>query len=211
MDIFQWLKEQGYEYTWNVKLGTKTPDIIAFKENEIVMFEVKKHSTEISKALGQCLFYLKNANKAYIILPKKEIKKIQPESFDLLKEHGIGLIQINKDIKVVIEPKFFQFYNEEMMKKLKNKSLSRIHFNYNNILSQKSFKNNIKEKLLNVLSDHPEGLTFTQIARELGMHRHTITKYIYELKGEGIVFVRDLKTLKLCYLKKYFKGSEVIK
>jgi Holliday junction resolvase len=210
MDIFQWLRKQGYEYTWNVKLGTKTPDIIAFNENEIVMLEVKKHSTEISKALGQYLFYLKNANKAYIILPKKEIKKIQPESLDLLKEHGIGLIQINKDIKVVIEPKFFQFYNEEIIKKLKNKSLSKVHFN-NNILSQKSFKNEIKEKIKEVLSKHPEGLTFTQIARELGMHRHTITKYIYKLDGEGIILVRDLKTLKLCYLKKYFKDSEVIK
>jgi len=63
----------------------------------------------------------------------------------------------------------------------------------------------IKEKIVKVLSKHPEGLTFTQIAAEVGMHRHTITKYVYELKGEGIVFVRDLRTLKLCYLKKYFK------
>ena len=70
---------------------------------------------------------------------------------------------------------------------------------------------NIKKKIIEVLSKHPEGLTFTQIAREVGMHRHTITKYVYELKGEGIVFVRDLKTLKLCYLKKHFKDSEVVK
>lgn len=76
MNIFQWLKEQGYEYTWNFKIGTKTPDIIAFKEKEIVMFEIKKHATEISKAVGQCLFYLQNANKAYVILPRKEIKKV---------------------------------------------------------------------------------------------------------------------------------------
>jgi len=67
---------------------------------------------------------------------------------------------------------------------------------------------NIKEKIIEVLSKHPEGLTFTQIAKEVGVHRHTITKYIYELKGEGTVFVRDLKTLKLCYLKKDFQGSD---
>jgi len=65
----------------------------------------------------------------------------------------------------------------------------------------------IKEKIIEVLSRHPEGLTFTQIAKEAGMHRHTVTKYVYELKGEGTILVRDLKTLKLCYLKKYFKGS----
>ena len=66
----------------------------------------------------------------------------------------------------------------------------------------------IKEKIIEVLSQHPEGLTFTQIAKELSMHRHTITKYIYKLDGEGIIFVRDFKTLKLCYLKKYLQNSD---
>ena len=68
-----------------------------------------------------------------------------------------------------------------------------------------------KKRIVEVLSKHPEGLTFTQIAVEVGMHRHTVTKYIYELKGEGIIFVRDLRTLKLCYLKKYFQDSKVDK
>jgi len=67
----------------------------------------------------------------------------------------------------------------------------------------------IKRKLVKVLSKHPEGLTFTQIAKKVGMHRHTITKYVYELKGEGVVFVRDLKTLKLCYLKKCIKNRRL--
>ncbi|MDI6826326.1 MAG: HTH domain-containing protein [Candidatus Aenigmarchaeota archaeon] len=62
----------------------------------------------------------------------------------------------------------------------------------------------IKEEIIKVLDKHPEGLTFAGIARELNVHRHTLTKYIYELKGSGIIFVRDLGTLKLCYLKKRF-------
>jgi len=66
------------------------------------------------------------------------------------------------------------------------------------MLSQRGFKREIKDNVFKTLSKHPEGLTFSQ-------------KYIYELKGEGTVSIRDLKTLKLCYLKKYFKGSEVIK
>jgi DNA-binding IclR family transcriptional regulator len=70
---------------------------------------------------------------------------------------------------------------------------------------------NIKEKILKLLFEHPEGLTFTQIAQEVGIHRHTIAKYVHELKGEGKISIRDLRTLKLCYLKKYFKGSKVDK
>jgi DNA-binding IclR family transcriptional regulator len=70
---------------------------------------------------------------------------------------------------------------------------------------------NIKEKILKLLSEHAEGLTFTQIAVEVGMHRHTVTNYVHELRGEGKISIRDLKTLKLCYLKKYFQGSKVNK
>ncbi len=70
---------------------------------------------------------------------------------------------------------------------------------------------NIKEKIIKLLINHPEGLTFSQIAQEVGMHRHTVTKYVYELKGEDIIFIRDLKTLKLCYLKKRYQGSKVDK
>ena len=64
----------------------------------------------------------------------------------------------------------------------------------------------IKEEIVKVLDEHPEGLTFSGIARKLNVHRHTLTKYIYEMKGAGIVFVRDLGTLKLCYLKKGLLG-----
>lgn len=67
--------------------------------------------------------------------------------------------------------------------------------------------NNFKQRIIEILSKHPEGLTFTQIAKEVGAHRHTITKYVYELKGENVVFMRDLKTLKLCYLKKRLENN----
>ncbi|MEM5778123.1 MAG: HTH domain-containing protein [Candidatus Aenigmatarchaeota archaeon] len=69
-------------------------------------------------------------------------------------------------------------------------------------------ENRIKEKIIKLLLNHPEGLTFTQIAKNLDIHRHTVTKYIYELKGENIVFIRDLRTLKLCYLKKILENNE---
>lgn len=199
MDIFQWLKEQGYEYTWNVKLGTRTPDIIAFNENEIIAFEIKKVAAEVSKAIGQCLHYLDKANKVYIILPSSETKSISTVSINILRKHGIGLLEVDDFVKILLEPKEFPNDNKSIIKELKEKKLS----------SHVLFPN-IKKNILEVLSKHPEGLTFTQIARELGMHRHTITKYIYELKGEGTVSIRDLRTLKLCYLKKYI-NSEVVK
>ena len=198
MDIFQWLKQQGYEYTWNVKLGTRTPDIIAFNENEVVAFEIKKHATEIAKAIGQCLHYLDKANRVYVVLPSSTIKSIQRVSINILKKHGIGLLEMNDFVKILLKPKWFFHDNKNLIKKLKEEKMS----------PHITPHTNIKERILEILNKHPEGLTFTQIAREIGIHRHNIPKYIHELKGEGIVLVRDLKTLKLCYLKKYFQDIE---
>jgi predicted transcriptional regulator len=65
----------------------------------------------------------------------------------------------------------------------------------------------IKDKIAKILSKHPEGLTLNQIAKEVGIHRSNITKYVYELKGNSTILIRDLKLLKLCYLKKDYQGS----
>ena len=60
----------------------------------------------------------------------------------------------------------------------------------------------IKEKIIKILRDHPEGLTIVDIAKNLGMHRLTATKYIYSLVGAGIIYQRIIGPAKLCYLKK---------
>ncbi len=72
-------------------------------------------------------------------------------------------------------------------------------------------KNKVREKIIKLLSKHPEGLTFAQVSREIGMHRNTVTKYLYELSGAGIVKIRDLKTLKLCYLADKKDASNLLK
>lgn len=68
-------------------------------------------------------------------------------------------------------------------------------------------KNHVKERIKKVLSEHPEGLPILEIARLVGMHRHTVTKYVYELIGAGIIYQREVGTAKLCYLKEKFVES----
>jgi len=62
--------------------------------------------------------------------------------------------------------------------------------------------------IINTLRKHPDGLTLTSIAQLTGLHRHTATKYIYELKGAGIIIERDVGSAKLCHLKDGLKKSE---
>ena len=65
-------------------------------------------------------------------------------------------------------------------------------------------ENNQKERILEKLKKHPEGLTIQKISELVGMSRITATKYIHELIGEGKIYQRKIGVAKLCYVKERF-------
>jgi len=195
MHILQWLRKQGYEYTWNFKIGAKTPDLIAFNDKEIVILEIKKHSNELSKEINQCLSYTQFVNKVYVVLPAKETEKLKPSLLKLLEKNGVGLIQANNAIKILIEPRVFNYYDKEILEKLRDNSLSNIPSNGKNL-------KDIEEKIKITLANHPEGLSITEIASILKVHRHTVVKYMQHLLNENMLSQRKIGPVKICYLKK---------
>ncbi len=62
-------------------------------------------------------------------------------------------------------------------------------------------KNDVKDRILSILKKHPEGLTIVEIAKYIGMSRHSVTKYVYQLLGEKKIKQRKVGTAKLCYLR----------
>jgi uncharacterized repeat protein (TIGR01451 family) len=67
---------------------------------------------------------------------------------------------------------------------------------------------NLKESIIDALRKHPEGLTLRDIAEIVGHHRHTITKYVYELIGAQVIYQRDVGAAKLCYLRETYNGPD---
>jgi uncharacterized repeat protein (TIGR01451 family) len=67
---------------------------------------------------------------------------------------------------------------------------------------------NPREGIVKALREHPEGLTIKDIAGLTGSHRHTITKYVYELIGARVILERDIGAAKLCYLMETYMGKE---
>ena len=61
-------------------------------------------------------------------------------------------------------------------------------------------ENHFKERILKVISTHPEGLSIAEISEFVKANRHTVTKYIHELIGAEKIYQRDLGTIKLHYL-----------
>jgi len=62
----------------------------------------------------------------------------------------------------------------------------------------------IKRKTLEILRDHPEGLTIEDLSRFIKAHRQTITKYVLELKGADVIFRRRIGAVTLHYLKERY-------
>jgi len=198
MDLIAWLNHKGYKIAKNVFLGSKIPDLIAYKKNEILAFEEKKNASEITDAIGQCLHYLEEANKVFIVLPKKEIDSVSQETLNVLRKHGIGLIGNGKNIDILITPKKFISKNKRVLKELSEKE---IEYKKSTQLTEK-----LKDKIIDTLEKHPEGLTILDISRILGVNRATVTKYVYELSGASLITHRKIGSAKLCFLAK--KGEK---
>ena len=68
-------------------------------------------------------------------------------------------------------------------------------------------KNDVRKRIIEVLKKHPEGLSISEIAKAVGIHRINVSKYIYQLIGSGVIYERKVGAAKLCYLKKNIKRN----
>jgi len=60
------------------------------------------------------------------------------------------------------------------------------------ILIVMDYKNDSKSKILNELEDSTSGLTITQLAKEVEIHRNTVSKYLGILEAEGLVKKKEI-------------------
>ena len=62
-------------------------------------------------------------------------------------------------------------------------------------------KNNVRERIIKALKEHPEGLTIMNISKVIGMNRLTVSKYVYGLMSEDLILERKIGPAKLCCMK----------
>ena len=59
----------------------------------------------------------------------------------------------------------------------------------------------LKKRIIKIVTKHPEGLTIQDLAKILGIHRQTVTKYILFLEGAETIYRRRIGSATLHYLK----------
>jgi len=65
----------------------------------------------------------------------------------------------------------------------------------------------IKDKIVKIIETHPEGLSIKELSNLLGVHRQTVTKYVLELKGAGVIHRRRIGSATLHYTKENYKNG----
>ncbi|NIM46958.1 MAG: winged helix-turn-helix transcriptional regulator [Candidatus Aenigmarchaeota archaeon] len=70
-------------------------------------------------------------------------------------------------------------------------------------------ENNFRERIIENLKEHPEGLTILNIAENTGINRITVSKYIFGMVSGGLIFQRKVGPAKLCYLKRNIKRNKI--
>ncbi len=203
MNLILWLHKTGYKLARNVKINGRTPNFVAFNDNEAVVFETKKDSTKILTVIEHCLRYLTEAIKVYIIIQPGE--DLFQKEMDLLKSCGIGLVENSDPIRIILKPKKNHSNIVSLLEKLKENQVSP----YTLLSKPKEelhTERSVKDKIIDLLMEYPEGLTTVDIAKALNVHRHTVTRYVYELVGAGIISQRKIGPAKLNYVKKEAQG-----
>jgi DNA-binding IclR family transcriptional regulator len=64
----------------------------------------------------------------------------------------------------------------------------------------------LKQKILETLESHPEGLTIESLSDMVGAHRQTVAKYLLWLDGARVVHRRRVGSATLHYLKKFVRS-----
>ena len=59
-----------------------------------------------------------------------------------------------------------------------------------------------RDSLIEILKEHPEGLTIADLSKIMKSHRQTVTKYILWLEGANTIYRRRIGAVTLHYIKK---------
>lgn len=204
ISIREWLEKGGHTCFKDISIAGNFPDIVCLKGKEVVAIEIKNSVLEITKAIGQCLHYLQKANRVYIVLPSKEIGFVPEDTKATLKAAGIGLMSTDptaKTIKIVLEARKTAKNNADFVKGLRTMTKT----------EPQPLKNGdveaARERIIELLQNHPQGLTILSISKHIGTSRQTASRYVLALVSEGVIEIRKVGPSKLCYLRKQGKKS----
>jgi predicted nucleotidyltransferase len=99
--VEKYFDDRGWDVSRQVKLRGRIVDIVAVKDNQIALIEVKGGSGDLSHGIEQALHQKNAANFSYLAIPEELASNKITET---CRNLGIGLILTNHRVREVVRP-----------------------------------------------------------------------------------------------------------
>src|SRR3972149_8688713 len=93
------LREKGHSLSRQFRIRTWRPDLVAVKDNHIVIVEAKGQFGDLRKAVARTALYATDGAAAYLALPTDRVTETLKDSARTL---GIGLIEVREKARVSV-------------------------------------------------------------------------------------------------------------
>ncbi|MHB1868398.1 MAG: nucleotidyltransferase domain-containing protein [Nitrososphaerales archaeon] len=99
--VERYFEEKGWRVSREVKLRGRVADIVAIKDNEIALVEVKGMGGDMHLAIEQALHQKNVANFSYLAIPDE---KATDKIIETCRNLGIGLILVDHRVREAVRP-----------------------------------------------------------------------------------------------------------
>ena len=99
--VAEYFESRGWKVSREVKLRGRIADIVAIKDKEIAVVEVKGSIGDAKLGLEQALHYKQAANLAYLAVPKE---RGDQEMVAICRNLGVGLMLVDGGVSEVVRP-----------------------------------------------------------------------------------------------------------
>ncbi|MGA2875944.1 MAG: nucleotidyltransferase domain-containing protein [Nitrososphaerales archaeon] len=99
--VEKYFKDKGWKVSREVKLRGRVADLVALKDGEIALVEVKGASGDMHLGIEQALHQKNTANFSYLAIPKEQASN---KIVETCRNLGVGLILVNHGVKETVKP-----------------------------------------------------------------------------------------------------------
>jgi len=99
--VSEFFQSKGWRVIPQVKVRGRIVDLVAVKGQAIALIEVKGSQGNPLHGLGQAIHQSVVAEYSYLVLPRERAQEVK----DVCKKLGIGLLAVDSEVKVLMEPR----------------------------------------------------------------------------------------------------------
>lgn len=181
--VAEYFVASGYEVREEMRVKGSVPDIVAVKDDWIVMVEVKGSMGNLRAGIARAIDYRAGSHYSYLAVPSTRASE---EVRKAVKSLGVGLIEVDDGISVTVKPE-----RSDPLPSIKRRVLEKGKRKEEGVIPRgRSLLGKISKhrKVVNILLEYPRRpFTVRELSRLSGSPYATVWRLINDLYSGGVV------------------------